>query len=132
MSAITHMRSTYLTRIQLLVDALRSGEFQQHRGGLRGEGGYCCLGVATEVALRNGLVVSDDGSGNPWDQPYQVMCEPVAEWFGLSVNPRLINEDSGRRDTAAAWNDDLQVEFPEIADMFEYTYLRERRETAPL
>lgn len=41
------------------VEALRSGEFEQGVGKLKdGDGKYCCLGVACEVAIRNGLYLT--------------------------------------------------------------------------
>lgn len=115
-------------RVQLLVNALRSGEFRQGAGALRRGNFYCCLGVATEVALRNGLQLTETEKNRnyPWDQSYQVMCEPVYQWFGFTTgNPTLAGVRLRDFDAASHWNDDLQVEFPEIADMFENTYIRE-------
>jgi len=127
-------------RVQLLVDALRSGEFTQHSGALRGlvdsdgQRGYCCLGVATEVALRNGLVVeevTDPNSvsglkGQPWEQTYQVMCPAVGHWYGWAEgNPLLVgaNSNEPRQDVASHWNDDFNFGFDVIADAFERTYI---------
>ena len=39
---------------QLLVSALRSGEYKQIKGCLSTGGGYCCLGVACEVYIKAG------------------------------------------------------------------------------
>lgn len=71
-------------RIQLWLEALRSGEYRQVHGTLGSEGGYCCLGVACEVAIKNGPVVnrrldgvvSYDGSSN-------LLPNSVVDWFGL-------------------------------------------------
>jgi hypothetical protein len=124
-------------RVQLLVDALRSGEYKQAQGQLRSEfsGGYCCLGVATMVALDNGLEVEeitdpkDPLKGQPWDQPYQVMCPVVADWYGFeNGNPTLVGvAPSGQfvSDQASHWNDDHGADFTQIADLFEDTYIRE-------
>jgi hypothetical protein len=125
-------------RVQLLVDALRSGEYEQAQGKLRtefGGVGYCCLGVATKIALDNGLEVenisdpNDRLQGQPWDQTYQVMCPVVADWYGFeSGNPTLVGwAPSGQfvSDQAAHWNDDHGANFARIADMFENTYIRE-------
>lgn len=37
-------------RAMELVAALRSGKYQQTTGKLRGEGGFCCLGVACDIS----------------------------------------------------------------------------------
>lgn len=122
-------------RVQLLVDALRSGEYKQGRGQLRtpDERYHCCLGVATQVALDHGLEVEDTvdrrDKGQPWDQAHQVMCPPVAQWYGFeSGNPVLVGSapnGAELRDVASHWNDDFESTFPQIADMLENTYLRE-------
>jgi hypothetical protein len=130
-------------RVQLLVDALRSGEFAQHAGSLRGPVGrkrsYCCLGVATEIALRNGLVVKKDPAtdgrfgGQPWEQGYQIMCPPVADWYGFDGgNPLLVGVNAGEpsREVASTWNDDHHLGFKAIADAFERTYIT-THEAAP-
>lgn len=41
----------------LIVEALRSDEFGQTTGALRDEDGYCCLGVACEAAIEDGVEV---------------------------------------------------------------------------
>jgi hypothetical protein len=38
------------------VAALRSGEYPQTRGRLRDRQGYCCIGVACDVALKMGML----------------------------------------------------------------------------
>jgi hypothetical protein len=73
-------------RVQLLVDALRSGEFQQVGGVLRrAGGGHCCLGVATEVALRNDfLPPEDEAIGELWDHENgETLHEVVRDWYGF-------------------------------------------------
>lgn len=128
-------------RVQLLVDALRSGEFFQLPGSLRGEikgrEGHCCLGVATEIALRNGLELPQvdavaDEYGDlpeeamfPWDMSEQVMCGPVYRWYGFPEGDPDLFDESGDSNSAASWNDDLGADFNQIADMFESTYIRE-------
>lgn len=122
-------------RVRLLVDALRSGEFQQGVGVLRNPdiGRYCCLGVATEVALRNGLVISPlrHPDSYPWRQSHQVMCEPVAEWYGLPASPKLLRfAGEGNPREAVIWNDELGADFQAIADGFERTYLTDEAPAA--
>ena len=40
---------------QLWINALRSGSYQQGRGRLRGEDGFCCLGVLCDLHPRSKL-----------------------------------------------------------------------------
>lgn len=152
------MVSVNKERVQLLVDALRSGEFRQGKNVLRDVKGnptqayHCCLGVATEIALRNGLQIErpdrvgiededfsdavEEARSYPWDMSEQTMCAPVAEWFGLDQNPVLVGQrDTGHdepdvlKEQATYWNDNGDADFSEIADMFEATYVTE---TTPL
>ena len=112
-------------RVQLLVEALRSDEFSQARESLHEDGGYCCLGVATEVALRNGCTL---GGESPWDHFQQDMHPTVAAWYGLERNPKLVARlRTGQvvRHSATVWNDDLGADFHDIADAFEANYLTE-------
>lgn len=112
-------------RVQLLVDALRSEEFKQAKGMLRtpDKRYHCCLGVATEVALRNGVVVEDKNQGFPWNQVTQIMCGEVYDWYGFeNGNPELkVDGEFGHR--ATFWNDDFGSDFNQIADAFERTFL---------
>lgn len=123
-------------RVQLLVDALESGEFEQGKGALRlkehGKYYHCCLGVATEVALRNGL--SDQtNSGTVWiNEVGEVLCDEVRDWYGFnSRSPVLTGQrPSGPYSTSAhQWNDSYDANFHEIADMFRKKYLGDGTET---
>ena len=71
--------------MRLFVEALRSGEFKQTRGVLRRDItdtitddpnqapiiGYCCLGVAAAVALRNGC--AESFTFTDWEGDEEVM-----------------------------------------------------------
>ena len=81
-------------RLKLWADALRSGEYAQTRNALMGaiewqpdgnvsQVGYCCLGVACEVAVKNGLVLDYD----VYEGDHGTMPEAVAEWFGFKYYP---------------------------------------------
>jgi hypothetical protein len=135
-------------RLRLWADALRSGEYEQAQFALREplgffddepqRYGYCCLGVACEVAFRNGLVMDVDvyESGDDHDA-YSVMPKEVAEWFGIyenvdgtnrrEFNPYLVDrEEVNSVDPDAdlglppVWaselNDDYAWTFNQIAD----------------
>jgi hypothetical protein len=110
-------------RLQLGLDALRSGEFEQCTGALRqvllGKAQYCCLGVLTEVAIRNGLVIEDyctlcevpfdsdgcdhaesedaDGSlisSDVWELNTGTLSQPVRNWYGFEEEDPYIGYNS--------------------------------------
>ena len=112
-------------RVQLLVDALRSGKFTQGRMVLRIDQAYCCLGVACEIYRQ------ETGAGS-WQDARQYaksfvvageesvtqLPDPVANWYGFGdQNPRLQEFNS-----AIFANDDGRS-FRLIADDFEETYI---------
>jgi len=123
-------------RIQLLVDALKSGEFTQGKGYLAqiedGELVHCCLGVACVVAQRNGLDLSSElnASGliifdedNDTELPLS-----VSEWYGFDASPHRFNPVVGHNEftdeiTATNANDDLNWNFEKIAEGFKKTYI---------
>jgi hypothetical protein len=112
------------------VDALRSGKYGQTQGFLRRDDRFCCLGVACEVAMENGVAVSafprDDSYGGNGVWAYGgeglVALPPwsVVEWLGLDEeNPKLTDE--GRH--AAELNDEDDWTFEQIADAIEKKFL---------
>lgn len=60
-----------------LVEALRSGTYSQTKGALRDNVGFCCLGVACDIALKNGLQEQE------WEWKYS---EYSHQWAFLNVN----------------------------------------------
>lgn len=131
-------------RIQLLIDALRSGEYEQGQGRLTtvmadGTQKDCCLGVGCKVAMKNGLdidtviVETDDGMDHEYNQvdyagEGQIMPHMVAKWFGLGfdINPQLETDDGPF--AAAHVNDKLGYTFEQIADAFQQTYIDSEEE----
>lgn len=120
-------------RVRLLVDALRSGEYVQGRGSLAhrhlNEVRYCCLGVACEVAMKNGLAVDKTANTDVfrqdifYDGESGVLPRTVMDWYGFnSSNPPLLNNGLGML-AASAMNDSMGEDFPAIANAFEKTYL---------
>lgn len=118
-------------RVRLLVDALRSGEFTQTTGTLKmvqptGEAAHCCLGVACEVAIRNGLDIpvtfgaeSDSWGSVSFDGELSLMPPSVYQWFGFTYGDPWLN---GSR--ATKLNDGVKWDFGMIADAFEQEFLR--------
>lgn len=109
---------------RLWVEALRSGKYPQTREGLcrikDGKESYCCLGVACEVAIENGVSITKrPDSAVPWTL-YNDSCgwlpEEVKDWLGLTHRSAEMNVEPGFLATA---NDDLNWDFYKIADAIE-------------
>lgn len=131
--------------IRLWVDALRSGDYQQGRDQLRFGDTYCCLGVACDVAMKNGVPVRWDALGNVRevgdDPDYGLgwsgaMHPLVSRWIGVTEHPGFQSGDikvsMGRPDVdelyfLAELNDVLEMTFEEIADVIEDNYLKEEK-----
>jgi hypothetical protein len=112
--------------IRLWVNALRSGEYEQTCTQLRDNNGFCCLGVATDVAIKHGVPLKWDedlrihrGVAN---HPYIDLPPEVVDWLDIGrSNPQLRTLDGPMKCTTA--NDDRGMTFDDIADAIESTYL---------
>lgn len=122
--------------IQLWVDALRSGEFDQCQDVLhKQEDGYCCLGVACEVAIQDGLPLERRPS--EWDHALvveygvrgqfdpQLLPLQVQEWAGLDggsgVDLPGITTYHGFHISLIDLNDS-GLTFDQIADVIEWYF----------
>lgn len=145
-----HGADNVQTRRRGLVAGLRSGDYAQTRGVLHqvtGAGdrqiGFCCLGVACEVAIAQGLellrstyadCMHYDGRGKTlppaatrWfhfddENPYLRIPDEVAD----EVTNKRFQEERVRPRTlwsASDLNDLYKFTLAQIADCFEYTYL---------
>lgn len=143
-------------RRRALVSALKSGEYPQTRGTLHrladelsgAAGGFCCLGVACEVAIKGGLglysIPCSSGHvtyGAPGSDENQTRLPQAAwRWYGFdSSDPYLkvprrfagISEyvarywHEGWTCVASMLNDDARLTLPQIGECFQYTFLRE-------
>lgn len=131
------LEGIHFLRLELWAGALESGEFRQGRGRLCSDTArYCCLGVACEVAMRNGLPLTKtlppggnsyryQGDANdPWSMSSAYLPQEVSFWYGFHLleerdrrgNP-YVGRDSGDGDLvrAAAANDDLGWGFRRVA-----------------
>lgn len=71
----------------LWTTALRSGEFMQGRDQLRYRDKFCCLGVLSELAKREGLdvkAVNGEGYGWLYAGKKHFLPQIVAEWAGVT------------------------------------------------
>lgn len=134
-----------VVRVQLLVDALQSGEFEQARDTLGlfdeavGKVKYCCLGVACEVAIANGLALERwiGANGNvcyadretPDFESDTDLTTGVAKWYGFDgpdfSNPKLGVDQHGGDVYATGANDDLRADFATIGAAFKAKYIDE-------
>lgn len=100
------------SRVQLLIDALESDEFPQADGKLcaiakDGTRKWCCLGVGTIVAIRNGLDITErlekgavtdqirfhDEPGRGGDSSATMLTSKVMGWYGFETcDPMLTGE----------------------------------------
>jgi len=111
------------------VAALRSGEYQQGKAVLRSRnGGFCCLGVLSDLAIKAGV-----GGWSDWDDTcyaYRhdgadgpdtgLLPLPVSAWAGFGYPARMGGEVSidGTFDMLVGHNDAGRT-FAEIADAIE-------------
>jgi hypothetical protein len=81
------------------VEALESGEYHQAMNRLHSDGGFCCLGVAVDIAMDDWWVLDDDGRGYRMEskdgclEPYYEgryamntrLDQPMLDLLGLDV-----------------------------------------------
>lgn len=126
--------------VRLWVDALRSGLYEQARGKLSDGDGYCCLGVACEVAMANGVElrkvrsIEDDGVWVSYDEANSMLPQSVAKWLGLGACCPTFEHSTCDRlaDTVyvldgatsvTVLNDRMKLDFNRIADALEKDHL---------
>lgn len=122
-------------RLQLWLDALRSGDYLQGAGSLRpSQDAYCCLGVLCDVYKRetgNGEFDVDRQGffvGGEFDdtQPPPL----VLDWIGNNYKDMFItlDEEAGLYKSIVSLNDGISCRkrsFAEIADILENEHLKE-------
>lgn len=105
-----------------LVEALRSGRFKQTVNALcRVDVGHCCLGVACEVAIEDGLEL----------ERFQIEGDPLVSFGGLTGSlPKSVRDWYGFRSRVGAFGvvadcgtltvlNDIGTPFEEIARFIE-------------
>lgn len=105
------------------VAALRSGEFKQGRQSLRSaKDEFCCLGVACELATREGVIASPhlDEHGIEYRYAGSVAILPpdVQNWLGISKKLGQYTDANGDSSSLASQNDGGST-FAQIADLIE-------------
>ena len=117
-------------RIKLWTEALRSNKYKQKRNVLgldKPDGNYpagnCCLGVACEVAIKNGLNIEryvNEANYISYDGEYEVLPQSVADWYGLkTTSPEFVVEGGQLIREAVELNDSGNYTFADIAGIIE-------------
>jgi hypothetical protein len=100
------------------VAALRSGKYKQTRHVLCDRNGHCCLGVACEVAIENGVPLTRESTefGRVLFNVYALSLLPyqVRDWLGLRNAGGTYGDGSLLHD-----NDSRGLTFEQIADIIE-------------
>jgi hypothetical protein len=94
------------------VKALRSGKYEQTTHQLKSDEGYCCLGVACEVAVSAGVIKGFDGNKG-------ALPPKVKQWLGLSTVNGKFSKRRGGYSYLITENDNHRKSFSEIADIIE-------------
>lgn len=107
------------------IKALRSGEYEQGRIGLRHGDTYCCLGVLCDIAVRHGIIpvrnvskqyLYGDDAGTP--------PQALVQWaFGtdkyIPKDQYIVKTPSYGRRNLIFCNDVARYTFTEIANLIE-------------
>lgn len=116
---------------QRWINALRSGKYSQTEGCLRDGKGYCCLGVLTDIAIKDGVIEGwQDRPGRPYvvvDQvgiipPFEqdaVLPKKVAEWAGLDDANPFVSIPGESYPVNISDPNDNGYSFKQIADIIE-------------
>ena len=105
---------------KLWAEALESGEYEQTIGQLQDGNGFCCLGVACEVAEAQGVRVIRDWKTDDLFGPDLQEQRDVKAWLGLS-NDGGYFDASPKPDKQTTWtslarlNDEGKTTFENLA-----------------
>jgi hypothetical protein len=101
---------------QRWIEALRSGEYQQGKESLYHCGKFCCLGVLTDLYIKEHGLQWNQESVYLWNFETEggVLPRSVQKWAGLDVpNPTILH------DRATDHNDNYDASFEDIANYIE-------------
>lgn len=95
--------------------ALESGEYAQTKDVLcDGDGGYCCLGVLTDLYAKE-IGVAEWGVERFGHDGEEVPCNEVADWAALGERDPWLRVKNGGYKAISAHNDNGGVSFAELA-----------------
>lgn len=114
------------------VEALESGEYKQGIGSLRVGDNYCCLGVACEVAILNGVKMDHlvtSSALHTYDGEYTTLPRSMRMWLGIDIAQVPVDFNNDELQLSSSWctelNDCYGKNFVEIAQCIRQTYLTE-------
>lgn len=115
------------------VQALRSGDYEQGKGVLQGDGKFCCLGVLCDLAEKAGVIEGEnaqhsrtdyeivrgysDGYAHSFTQT-EILPMRVRDWAETDSSPTVTTDGGYRHSSLAELNDEGST-FDEIADLIE-------------
>jgi len=115
---------------KMWIDALRSGEYKQITGKLKSKEGFCCLGVLTDLYVKEGygewtehLSVISGASHYQMSEFSGMLCSEVQNWVGLRHFGGGMHEirpdNPSEPNNLYMMNDIDGKSFEEIADVIE-------------
>jgi hypothetical protein len=114
---MTNVKQELTANQKKLIAALRSGKYTQGKGKLRGDDGFCCLGVAAQEFVTDKIEVFRSDDPPVWYYEGEELVAPpyVVKALGL------LEKGGMSRSTNNCLTDlnDAGVSFSEIADLLE-------------
>lgn len=105
-----------------LVEALRSGKYEQGKGQLKKDNKFCCLGVLCDISKKSEWDYNSASKATEYDDEEGLPPDNVIKWAGLnSRNGMLSSLDI----SLVALNDGNitpPLTFDEIADIIQINY----------
>lgn len=107
------------------VAALRSGKYPQTKHFLNNGVGYCCLGVACELAIEDGVDIhkaESEYNGTKvivYGDSAKTLSNPVLNWLGLRTRAGGYNFVDQIDEESLAGHNDAGKSFAEIANIIE-------------
>lgn len=105
--------------------ALIDGDYEQGQGYLNRDGKFCCLGVACEAAIADGVEIERGTAGQTftyatYDGGGFLLPDRVMEWLGITGQQSSNPEIAGQ--LASWWNDHAETNFNGIAHLISREY----------
>ena len=99
---------------QIWINALRSGKYEQGQGSLNEDGKFCCLGVLTDLFIRETNQEWEEHYDNcfAFEDSFCFLPPSVQEWARLNNAPQV----NGR---SLPMINDEGASFEELADLIE-------------
>lgn len=104
--------------------ALRSGKYQQGRGDLKSGNSFCCLGVLTDLYIKENKKVAAwapaggfelrNKDGNLIEHESALLPRAVQKWAGLRTDNPKVKIGSGTEHLSEV-NDHIKKDFKDIA-----------------